>query len=173
MPYSDSRFDTKVKSIIKKVDPKRVLDIGPGHGKYARVIRSVIANDITIDAVEIDKSYIKNFKLKEIYDNVYNFSIQDFVEDNLDIEYDLVIFGDVIEHLKKSEGVDILNFFVYRARYIMLQWPHGFIQNSWEGHDQEAHISVWGKADFANFEYEWYEKDIMRLVLVKGYVTNK
>lgn len=172
MPYSDARLDDKVKAIIKKLKPKKVLDVGPGHGKYARLIRSVLDDKTIIDAVEIDKSYIKDFKLKELYGTVYNCSIQDFMEKELGSEYDLVIFGDVIEHLKKSEGIDVLNFFVYRAKDIMLQWPHGFIQDSWEGHKHEAHIAVWGKSDFSNFDYKWYQKDYMRLVLVKGYVTN-
>jgi predicted TPR repeat methyltransferase len=170
MPYSDARFDETVKSILKKIQPKKILDVGPGHGKYSRLIRSVL-NEVHIEAVEIEKSYIKEFKLKELYDELHNCSIQEFVDNNIDTAYDLVIFGDVIEHLKKSEGIDVLNFFVYRTKHVMVQWPHGFIQNSWEGHQHEAHIAVWGKADFSNFDYKWYQKDYMRLALVKGYIT--
>ncbi len=173
MPYSDARFDSTVKTILKKIKPKKVLDVGPGHGKYARLIRSVLGEDTIIEAVEIDKTYIKEFKLKELYDTVHNCSIQDFVDRNIDTEYDLVIFGDVIEHLKKSEGVDVLDFFVYRTKHIMVQWPHGFVQNTWEGHRHEAHIAVWGKADFSNYDYKWYEQDFMRLVLINGYVKGK
>lgn len=172
MPYSDSRLDPMVKSIIKKLKPQKILDVGPGHGKYARLIRSVLGSDASIEAVEIDAEYIKTFKLKEHYDKVYNCSIQEFTNSHLDVAYDLVIFGDVIEHLRKSEGVDVLNFFVYRAKHIMIQWPHGYMQNAWEGHEHEAHVAVWGKSDFSNFEYKWYQKDFMRLVVLKGYVSS-
>jgi SAM-dependent methyltransferase len=169
MPYSDSRLDDTVLSIIRKIKPEKVLDVGPGYGKYARLISPAIEG-VRIDGVEIDKSYIKKFNLNDLYDKIYNCSIQDFISDNIDTAYDLVIFGDVIEHLKKSEGIDALNFFVYRTKHIIVQWPHGYIQNAWEGRKHEAHISTWGKSDFGSFDFKWYEKDFMRLVHIKGYL---
>jgi len=169
MPYSDSRFDEKTSSILSKLQPQSVLDIGPGAGKYGRLVRAA-SPKARIEAVEIDRSYIKEFKLNDVYDRVHINSIQKFVESHYDTTYDLVIFGDVIEHLKKSEGQDVLNFFVYRCKHIIVQWPHGYVQNTWEGHVHENHISVWGKSDFSNFKFKWYQKGFMRLVVVKGYL---
>lgn len=170
MPYSDSCFDKKVLSIVSELKPKTVLDVGPGAGKYAGMIRSV-SSKTRIEAVEIDKKYIKKFKLNDLYDKVHTSSIQKFVDSHHDSNYDLVIFGDVIEHLKKSEGVDVLNFFVYRSKHIIIQWPHAYLQNAWEGHVHESHISVWGKSDFSNFDFKWHQKGFMRLVLIKGYLA--
>lgn len=172
MPYSDQRFDKQVASIIKKLKPKVVLDVGPGAGKYAKLIKA-IAPEIRVEAVEIDKKYVKEFNLRELYDEVHIASIQKFAEQQHDNSYDLIIFGDVIEHLKKSEGVDLLNFFVYRTKHIIVQWPHGYVQNTWEGHVHENHISVWGKSDFADFDFTWHQKDFMRLVLITGYLAKK
>lgn len=171
MPYSDSRLDNIVKQMLQKLAPKTILDIGPGYGKYSRLVREVLPPETIIEAVEIDKSYIKKFNLTEHYNKVHNLPVQKFIEDGIDKNYDLIIFGDVIEHLKKSEGIDAVNFFVYRSKNILIQWPHGYIQNTWEGREHEAHISVWGKSDFLNFDYKWYEKDYMRLVLINGYVV--
>ncbi|HET7060333.1 MAG TPA: class I SAM-dependent methyltransferase [Candidatus Saccharimonadales bacterium] len=170
MPYSDPRFDKTISSMIRKIKPKTVLDVGPGHGKYARLIKEINPN-IRIEGVEIDRKYVKEFKLNELYDKVHINSIQKFTENQTDNNYDLVICGDVIEHLKKSEGVDILNFYVYRTKHIIVQWPHAYIQNSWEGHVHESHISVWGKSDFSNFDFKWHQKGFMRLVLIKGYLS--
>lgn len=169
MPYSDVRFDKKTSSIIQNLKPKTVLDVGPGAGKYGHMIRK-IDKDIRLEAVEIDKSYVDEFKLRTIYDKVHVTSIQKFIDKHHEDSYDLVIFGDVIEHLKKSEGVDALNFFVYRSKNIIVQWPHAYLQNSWEGHAHESHISVWGKSDFADFKFKWYQKDFMRLVVMEGYL---
>jgi phospholipid N-methyltransferase len=171
MPYSDTRFDKKVTAIIKKLKPTTVLDVGPGTGKHARLVHDA-GVDARVEAVEIDKKYVREFKLKELYDVVHVTSIQKFAEKQYDNSYDLVIFGDVIEHLKKSEGVDLLNFFVYRTKHIIVQWPHGYVQNTYEGHVHENHISVWGKSDFSDFDFDWYQDDFVRLVVIKGYVTD-
>jgi len=170
MPYSDQRLDKRVISIVKSVKPKTVLDVGPGAGKYSKLIKGVDPS-ISIEAVEIDRQYVKDFKLRELYDKIHITSIQQFIETQHDNSYDLIIFGDVIEHLKKSEGVDVLNFFVYRSKHIIVQWPHGYVQNTWEGHVHENHIAVWGKSDFANFDFKWYQKDFMRLAFIKGYLS--
>ena len=171
MPYSDTVFDSKVVSILKRLKPRRVLDVGPGSGKYAGLVRAAHSDDdYEIEGVEIDRSYIRRFKLRQIYDRVHACSIDRFMERSIDTSYDLVIFGDVIEHLKKSQGVDALNFFVYRARHIIVQWPHRYVQNTWKGRSHEAHRSVWGKADFQNFEHTLHQKADMRLAVIKGYL---
>jgi spermidine synthase len=169
MPYSDTRLDKKVSSVIRQLKPRTVLDIGPGAGKYGNMVKAIDKN-IKIEAVEIDRSYVKKFKLDTVYDKIHIKPVQKFIDSHHESEYDLIIFGDVIEHLKKSEGVDALNFFVYRSKNIIVQWPHAYLQNAWEGHVHESHISVWGKSDFSNFKFKWHQKGFMRLVVIEGYL---
>ena len=77
------------------------------------------------------------------------------------------------EHLKKSEGVDLLNFLVYRTRWIIIEFPYHYLQNSVDGYYSEAHMSVWDKSDFRLFESKFYKKKSQRLVIIKGYLENK
>ncbi|MBC7975074.1 MAG: class I SAM-dependent methyltransferase [Myxococcales bacterium] len=170
MPYSDASLDGKVTAILKRLKPRRVLDVGPGAGKYARLIRAALGDTPVIEGVEPDRSYIRAFQLRTHYDKIHACMIQALTKRLIDTSYDLVIFGDVIEHLRKSDGVDVLNFFVYRCKHILVQWPHAYVQNTWEGRWHEAHVSVWGRPDFAIFEHTWHQRGDMRLVLIRGYL---
>jgi hypothetical protein len=89
-----------------------------------------------------------------------------------DVNFDTVIIGDCIEHLKKSEGLDLLNFLVYRSRWILVQYPVKYLQNTFEGKHQEAHISVWGDKDFYSFDIEKkLVAEQQKFVLIKGYLS--
>jgi hypothetical protein len=81
--------------------------------------------------------------------------------------------GDVIEHLKKTDGVNLLNFIVYRSRRIVLQFPHQYLQNAVAGYQAEAHISIWTDSDLAAFERtKMWSKDTQRLVMIRGYLES-
>ena len=151
--------------------PAEVLDIGAGAGKYGEMLRG-LDQKINLTAVEVEEDYIKKFRLCDIYDDVLKVSAQDLVSAKfIDKKFDVVIMGDVIEHLKKSEGVDLLHFLMYRSRWIILVYPHRYLQNSVEGYTSEAHISVWGESDFSLFDTtKIYEKDSQRLVVIRGYL---
>jgi hypothetical protein len=80
--------------------------------------------------------------------------------------------GDVIEHMKKSEGLDLLSFLSYRAKYIVIVYPFGYLQY---GVDTpfDAHISAWLPWDFDNLGLEIlnnYEEKYMKLIILKGYL---
>jgi hypothetical protein len=123
-------------------------------------------------AIEIDDDYIEKFKLNEIYDEVKCISANDLIhKDFYDTPFGTVIIGDCIEHLKKSDGIDLLNFLVYRAKWILVQYPLKYLQNTFEGKHQEAHISVWGNSDFVSFEVEKkLSEGSQECVLIRGYL---
>ncbi len=173
MPYSSTLLDTKIENILKKIKPETVYDIGAGAGKYGLMIKEKINSVKNLIAIEIDRDYIEKFKLKEIYTEVKNMSVNNLIsEDFYDTNFDTVIIGDCIEHLKKSEGIDLLNFLVYRSKWILVQYPVKYLQNTFEGKHQEAHISVWGDNDFISFDIE---KKLVagqqKFVLIKGYIS--
>ena len=57
----------------------------------------------------------------------------------------------MLEHFRKSRGVDLLDYLYYRTKHILLVIPVDYVQGSWEGHGAEAHISVWRPEDFQNY----------------------
>lgn len=174
MPYSSLIFDDEIEQIIKFLQPKRILDIGAGAGKYGETIKR-ISEGINTTALEIEKEYIKKFKLKEKYSRVLNISADELIHpEYYNDNFDLVIMGDVIEHMKKSVGVDLINFLVYRSKWIILKFPLKYIQNSVDGYESEAHISAWSSEDFRGFDKtKTYSKNGICLVLLKGYLEKK
>jgi hypothetical protein len=89
------------------------------------------------------------------------------------IVYDGIILGDVLEHLPKSQGVDLVNFLVYRCKLMIVIYPIGSIQNNWEHYEHEAHISVWGQDDWQPFEHIAIVDSESELVLIDGYIEHE
>ena len=86
LKYLRDNFDSNIK----------ILDVGAGDGKWAHVLNPYFKN---IDAVEVFSEYIRVHNLNEKYRTVYHTDIR-----NLNFDYyDVVIFGDVWEHLKKED----------------------------------------------------------------------
>jgi len=174
MPYSSFIFDRSIEEIIRLLKPKTLLDLGAGAGKYGELAKK-ISSSIKLTAVEIEKDYIKNFKLPSVYDEVWNISATDLINPKYyDLSFDVIMIGDIIEHLKKSDGIDLLNFLIYRCRWIIVEFPYRYLQNSVDGYQSEAHISAWTKDDFSSFEAtKLSEKNTQRLIVLRGYLENE
>lgn len=109
-----------------------VLDVGPGVGTYAKLLHEYQ----NIDAVEIWEPYIEKYGLRVIYRNVYIANIVEF-----DFEwYDLVIMGDVLEHLSVEEAEHVLRKIVPRCGELLVGVPYECPQtglvNQYEKHQQ-------------------------------------
>ena len=174
MPYSSSLLDKKMLKMLRDIKPTKIYDVGAGAGKYGLMINKYLKKTVKESiAIEMDRDYIKKFKLNTIYSEVWSIpAAQLMTHEFYDTNFDTVILGDCIEHMKKSEGVDLLNFLVYRCKWILVQYPVKYIQNSVNGKFHEAHISVWGDADFTPFEVEQsYTREWKKAILIKGFLA--
>jgi hypothetical protein len=45
MPYSSSAFDYYVGTLVSLLQPRHVCDIGPGAGKYGKLVRNIAAKE--------------------------------------------------------------------------------------------------------------------------------
>jgi len=175
MPYSEPTFDNKIKNFLFAHPGKTYLDIGAGAGKYGKIIRKINPSAHLI-GVEVNKEFITKFKLKDIYDEVYAGKIEDFVAQKMVKEprftVDIAIIGDCLEHLKKSAGIDLLHYLVYRTKYIIVVFPSKWVQFDWQGHPFEAHQSVWEKRDFDTFSHQFQKIKHMNLIIIKGYLAD-
>src|SRR4030043_367496 len=123
--------------------------------------------------VEIEPDYIKKFELKKIYDKIFCCNAAYLIGKIQEEIFDLVIMCDVLEHMKKSEGIDLLNFLVYRSGFILIEYPEKYIQNSVDGYEHEAHISIWNRRDFDIFDRTGIAKrGKQRLLVIQGYAKN-
>lgn len=119
MPYSEQ--DNKqwiMNQIQTHVQPKSVLDVGVGAGIYGGLLR-VYAPDAVVDGVEIWEPYVEMFGLRNKYKNLY---VQD-VRKMDKFGYDLVIMGDVLEHMSEEDAVALWEKVSKQAKWAILSVP--------------------------------------------------
>jgi len=154
MPYSAKTFEPLIITFLELLKPKTFLDIGPGAGKYGEMVKQAAKSnnfECFATAVEYDDVYIEKFGLDNIYDRVLNLDARHLLSLEDPIAADICIIGDVLEHLPKSDGIDLLDYLAYKVKIILLVIPLNINQESWQGHSQEAHISNWYPHDFNSF----------------------
>ena len=170
---SSDVFDKLSADIIARIAPASLLDIGPGQGKYGKLARSLVPACHT-SAVEISATYAQSYGLDTIYDEVIIGDGAGLVADPAwrNRTFDLVVIGDCIEHMPKSQGLDLLNFLTYRCGYLLVIVP----EFAWYDTDAavmehtESHISVWSEADFSwHDRFAFMRAEIMQVFLLRGY----
>lgn len=136
MPGSVRENDADVIDLVKSLKIDTVLDVGAGQGTYSRLLHSEVK---TIDALEIWEPYIAQFKLDELYDNVYQFDAR--LAPEWMFEVDLVVFGDVLEHMSESEAVELWAKAGRNAKYGLISVPiiH-YPQGAEFGNPYEVHV---------------------------------
>jgi hypothetical protein len=171
MPYSNTLFDELAKQVIICISPGTCIDIGAGAGKYGRIMRECAPRARTV-AVEIDQDYITTYQLRDLYHEVQCIDAITLVETGIDDQHDLVILSHVLEHMPKSKGIDLIEFLVYRCKYLVIAFPLAEIQNSYNGHIHEAHISIWSPRDFIGKKHLWARNAREHFIVVEGYLAD-
>ena len=129
MPSYDLGKDLVVKWIRKNFEKSSlILDVGACDGKWKRS-----QPEYTMDAVEVWKPYCD--ALVPMYRNVFNADIIDFSYEY----YELIIFGDVIEHMTVEEAQKVLKYASDRCRDMVVAVPFLYPQGEWGGNPYQAH----------------------------------
>lgn len=169
MPGSFQNFDLAMQQLISALRPERVLDIGCGSGKYGRMTRDRAAR-AHITGIEVEHSYVERFQLRDIYDEVRVGEAWQELRSHPEEAFDLCIIGDCIEHMPKSQGLDLLNLLMYRTHYVVLLFPEFAVQGAVNGVESETHLSVWSEADFAwHDRWAWDNCFTITMVVMRGY----
>ena len=147
MPTSNPESRKWATETIKGLAPKHVLDIGPGEGTYGRMR----GPNQDWEAVEIFEPYVARYNLTSIYDDVIIGDGLEFLERTYD-KWDLIIMGDVVEHLVKEDGYRIMRLALQRADYVLVVMPHGeYKQGPMEGNAHEEHLATWETEEMLEF----------------------
>ena len=147
MPSSYSHQIPIIVDELVKLQPKRVLDIGVGRGKYGLLAREY-GNAEVVDGVEGDESYITPYH-EAIYDELFVGDIRGAL-DQIPKDYDVVLMIDVIEHMSKEDGHKILQYFKCP---IIVSTPAIDYPQEDPDHPLENHVSKWTLADFKEYNF--------------------
>ena len=125
------------------------LDVGACDGKWS----TLLSHQLVMDAVEIWEPNIIEWNLKGKYRNVYNADVAD-----LEYEwYDLILFGDVIEHMPVDRAQAVLEYAQPRCRDMIIGVPFNYPQEAIYGNPYEEHIQPDLTPEIFNERYPGYE----------------
>ncbi len=155
MPSSDTAQISTIIDLIQILNPKSILDVGCGWGKYGFLSREYLADpywdkeSVLIEAVE---GYNKNINSvqREIYNNIYICNALDF-DVYLKREYDLVIIIDAFEHFTKEDGARLIEKLCMKTRNLLISIPRyvsvqkGYSDDSGK---YEEHRAFWTRKMF-------------------------
>lgn len=159
MPTSFYGQISTIMDIIQEVNPKTILDIGVGFGKYGVLCRELFdipferfykdTWQIRIDGVEGYKGY-NNPIHTYVYNNIYYSTIEE-VLNNLEINYDLALMIDILEHFEKKGGEEIILNVLKICRKLIISipavpYPQNYLDNA-----LEQHKSRWEVNDFIKY----------------------
>lgn len=110
-----------------------ILDIGAGCGTYWNLLH----NDFKqIDAVEVFSKNVSKYNLRKKYHKVYCNDIRNFYY----MKYDIIIMGDVLEHLTVEEARMVLDYAIPRCKELIVAVPYELEQDEVDGNKYEKHL---------------------------------
>lgn len=114
-----------------------VLDVGAGKGKY----RLVLPEYPNVDAVEIWEPYVEEHRLRELYRTVYVRDVAEVAEEfsTAGVTYDLVVMGDVLEHLSAGDASWTIRCLRDVTRELIVIVPYSYAQGPEHGNPYQRH----------------------------------
>lgn len=154
MPDSYGYFDADVMKFVSTLpNVWRVLDIGPGRGKFGKILKKPYR---TIDAIEIFEPYVDQFGLRDIYDKIEVGNICDY--HFTDRQYDLAIMGDILEHLSIENAQKVLAEFERNRIPVLVLIPYNYVQGEAYGNIHETHLQPDLTEELFFSRYKGFEK---------------
>jgi 2-polyprenyl-3-methyl-5-hydroxy-6-metoxy-1,4-benzoquinol methylase len=154
MTEKHNRFvDPYVKRELKQIMPKHVVDVGPGDGYWGKVSRLMFP-DSRITGIELSEKWFNHCSGLEVYDFM---ALEDIYTAIRGTSGDVIIFGDVLEHLEKDRAVETLKEAVARFKYIIINAPVGFVPQEHED-IEEIHRCGLTREDFSAYKVLEYRE---------------
>lgn len=145
-------LDDHLAALIREGDCRTVLDLGcgavPRWQRFRPEVR-IVGIETYLPAIEQARAAGTHDHL--IHGDLLSASIPDLLGPLGAGGFDLVVMLDVIEHLPKARGLELLAQCEQLARrYVAIHTPNGFVpQDDVEGNPHQRHLSGWTIADFA------------------------
>ena len=163
MPFSRSDNAQPITDLVdlenkNKPGSLKLLDVGPGWGKWGFLMRGlldavVVGHDKEkwqhrIDALEIFPEYITPMH-EYMYNNIYEGDFREFFKSDEMGFYDVIIMGDVLEHVTLEEGKQAIKDVSKKCTSLIISAP-AFKDEQGEvlGNPHETHKAWWTEKDF-------------------------
>lgn len=142
MPYSFNFGKDRVKQyvldeIVKDKKDFKILDVGCGAGAYGKLFAD--CPNIHLHALDAT-DYRKEFELDKYYESFTQADMRDLDKLKSLGDFDLVIFGDVLEHVNVKDAQAVLATAETFADYILVAVPYEYEQVGENGNHYQDHL---------------------------------
>ena len=157
MPSSPLLTVNAVVGTVRRLRPKRVLDIGIGSGKWGFLLREQTDLEIgryrhewaiTIDGVEGYADCIGDHQ-RAVYDSIYIGDAIEWLGAYDGERYDVALAMDIIEHFEPERAVVFVREALRCADHLFVTTPKRFYRQHDERNPLQNHHSWWPRAAFA------------------------
>ena len=177
MPVSIDLMDNDVIACLRQAKPDTILDVGIGAGKMGRLIRKTLGSGPRLVGIEAYGPYQEVYQSEwATYTSTEINTFDAHLMTNPEAVYDMIIFGDVLEHMRWADAISALYDAAYRSKHFLGVWPELCLQmampggNAFEAHRSrlaDRDVSRWGmEYDVTRATESGYKK---RVVMWKGY----
>lgn len=144
MPSSFVDSIPPIMKLLIERDYKRIIDVGPGWGKYGLMCREYLQPEL-LNAVEVRPGLMPTQKI--IYDNVIVNDARHLNEDYWAM-YDVALMIDMIEHLTLAQGQELLARVLSTGCHVLVSTPKVWEEQHGDKNPYEEHKSLWSWDDF-------------------------
>ena len=184
MPTSHKYQINEIMELVVLTNPKKILDIGIGFGKYGYLSREYLDigvgggdedynfNKSQIDGIEVFTEYITPLH-NMIYNHIYNKNALEVLP-ALKMKYDLILVIDVLEHFTYDDGMKILEECKKAGRNVIISTPKDIgDQGDIFDNDFETHRFQWKKKHFSIFPNKFFISNEYSIICYAGEDVNR
>jgi len=143
MPKSSGQGKDQIINWVNQFsEMKNILDIGCGVGTYPKLLKEhcPITQNAKWWGIEVWTPYIDKYNLNSLYDNIINIDARK-VDWNEFPNLDLVIFGDILEHMEKEQSQELVTKALGKSKTVIISIPVKHSpQGAWGGNPFEIHV---------------------------------
>jgi ubiquinone/menaquinone biosynthesis C-methylase UbiE len=144
---------------ILGVIPKEMcslVDIGCGRGIIGALCR-IYREPTRLVGVDVYAPYLEFCKKYKFYDEYVQWDIEKLPLPFKENEFEVATCIEVIEHLPKNSGEELLNELERIARRVIITTPTSFFEQAeYDQNTHQRHISLWRVGDFRKRNYKIY-----------------
>ena len=177
MPSSHPYQLNDIVELIRLVDPKTMLDVGVGFGKYGFLAREYLElwdgreqygqRTRRIDGIEAFPQYILPHH-RLIYDHLYVGDALAILP-TLELRYDLITAVDILEHFDYENGMKFLQACCERAHTVVISTPfYVGAQGASHGNPYQTHRFQWERRHFRHFPHRCFVAHDSNLIVCLG-----
>lgn len=169
MPGSFACFDPLSAELLAWLAPETVLDVGAGAGKYGHLVQRVCPA-AAVTALELESDHVDRYALQQVYRDVVVEDAWSWCSRTPDLHFDVVVAGCCVQHLPKSQGLDLLNLLTYRSAWLLVVVPEFVVPGAAPAQASAVQRSVWSERDFHwHDRWAWDNCRTLSWVLLRGY----